>query len=235
MESPTKIVLVDDDQALLECVGEYLERHENFQVVGRALHAQAGLALVLEKRPDVVLLDIHMPGADAFTICNQMVGKTAGQTKVLFFTGFPRDLYVDRAIEARAAGIVSKHSENMAAIGLAIRHVLRGNTYYSAELARRFAERDASGSDAPQSRFASLDDRELDVLRLLAMGKTNREIGVTLQISLRSVEKEVADLKTKLSLNTINELLVYAANEGLIFPELLYQQASNDVLAAGPE
>lgn len=232
MESPTKIVLVDDDQALLECVGEYLDRHENFQVVGQSLHAQAGLALVLEKRPDVVLLDIHMPGSDAFTICEQMVGKTAGRTKVLFFTGFPRDLYVDRAIEARASGIVSKHSENMAGIGLAIRHVLRGNTYYSPEVARRFAGHSASG--VPQSRRSSLDKREIEVLRLLSLGKTNRDIAAALTISLRSVEKEVADLKVKLGLNTINELLVFAAHEGLIFPELLYQQAGGDALAAEP-
>jgi DNA-binding NarL/FixJ family response regulator len=70
-----------------------------------------------------------------------------------------------------------------------------------------------------------LTHREIDVLRQLALGKNNKEIADSLAISLRSVEKEVADLKEKLQLGTINELLIFAANEGLIYPELVLQEA----------
>ena len=214
------ILIVDDDAAIMQCVGSYLERHELLEVVGYASHAQAGLLMAVEKRPDLVLHDVHMLGADPFWSCEQIVKQTHEQTKVLFYTGFPRDQYLDRCIAAGASGMVSKHSETILNLGLAIRHVLQGNSNYSPELARRLVELQAG---APQSRLSTLSHREIDVLRQLASGKNNREIAASLDISLRSVEKEVADLKEKLQLKTINELLIFAANEGVIYPELVLQ------------
>jgi DNA-binding NarL/FixJ family response regulator len=212
------ILFVDDDAGIMQCVGAFLERHEMLEVVGYASHAQAGVAMAVEKRPDVVLHDIHMLGADPFWSCQEIVKQTNDRTKVLFYTGFPRDQYLDRCIAAGASGMVSKHSETILNLGLAIRYVLKGNTYYSPELARRLIELE---SGAPHSRLSTLTHREVDVLRQLACGKINREIADALDISLRSVEKEVADLKEKLELKTINELLIFAANEGIIYPELV--------------
>lgn len=218
----SKIVIVDDDVGIMQCVGSFLERHENLDVVGYAHHAMAGLALALEKQPDIVLHDIHMPGADPFWACRQIVDRSKDTIKVLYYTGFPRDQYLDRCIAAGASGMVSKHTESILSLGLAIRYVLKGNSYFSPELARRLVELE---NGAPKSRLSTLTHREIEVLRQLAMGKNNREIADALSLSLRSVEKEVADLKEKLSLGTINELLIFAANEGLIYPELLLQEA----------
>lgn len=212
------VVLVDDDPVVTECLGSCLQQRELASVLGSASHAQAGVMLALEKRPDVAILDIHMPGADAFWACREILSGSQGQIRVLFFTGFPLDQYLDRCLESGGSGVMSKHSETVESIGLALRHVIRGGQYFSPELAARFAEVD-SGEQI--SRFASLAERELEVLRQLSVGYTNREIAKHLQISLRSVEKEVADLKQKLGLATTNELLMFAAREGLVFPELL--------------
>lgn len=219
------VVLVDDDLVITECLGSCLQQRELAIVLGTATHAQAGVMLALEQRPDVVILDIHMPGADAFWACREILRRSQQQIRVLFFTGFPLDQYLDRCLESGGSGVMSKHSESVDSIGLALRHVVRGGQYFSPELASRFVEID-SGEQI--SRFASLAERELEVLRQLSVGFTNREIANQLKISLRSVEKEVADLKQKLRFNTTNELLMFAAREGLVFPELLGYRAGAD-------
>lgn len=224
-----KIVIVDDDIGIMQCVGAFIERHENVDVVGYAHHAMSGLALALEKKPDLVLHDIHMPGADPFWACRQIVDRSNDTIRVLFYTGFPRDQYLDRCIAAGASGMVSKHSESILSLGLAIRYVLKGNSYFSPELAKRLVEIETGGS---RSRLSTLTHREIEVLRLLAVGKHNKEIAGELDISLRSVEKEVSDLKEKLNLGTVNELLIFAANEGLIYPELVMQEQHGFVPAA---
>lgn len=217
-EQRARILIVDDDLAIMQCVGAFLERQEQVEVVGYAHHALAGVALTLEKMPDLVLLDIHMPGADPFWACRQIVDRTGDRVKVLFYTSFPRDQYLDRCIAAGACGMVSKHTESILSIGAAIRYVLKGNSYFSPELARRLVELE---TNKPQSRLSTLTHREIEVMRQLALGRTNKEIAQSLDISLRSVEKEVADMKEKLALSSINELLIFAANEGVVYPELV--------------
>lgn len=215
-KQPTAI-LVDDDQAIIRCVGKVLESEEHIRVVGQTTHAQAGAAMALDKEPDIVLMDIHMPGADPFVVCNEIVTQSSGRTQVLFYSGFPKDKYLDRCIAAGASGFVSKHTESIQNLGLAIRHVLRGNTYFSPELASRLVELEEG---APRSRASTLTHRELAVLRELAHGKTQAEIAEAIELSERTVNKEVGDIKRKLALETVNELLMFAVNEGLVFPEL---------------
>lgn len=219
IEKKPRVLVVDDDVAIMQCVGAFLEHHEQMEVVGYASHAQAGIAAAADLQPDVVLLDIHMHGHDAFWACRQIVDQSRGRVRVLFYTGFPRDQYLDRCIAAGASGMVSKHSESIHNVGIAMRYVLSGNTYFSPELAKRLTENDAA---TPRSRLATLTHREIEVLRQLSEGRSNREIAQSLDISLRSVEKEVSDLKEKVQMSTINELLMFAANEGLIYPELLH-------------
>lgn len=211
------VVMVDDDIAIMRCVAQCLEREAGLRVVGFARHAQAGVALALDKKPDVVLMDVHMPGADAFWACREIVRQTKGEVKVLFYTGFPRDHYLDRCIASGGSGMLSKHTEALEDIGMAVRHVVRGNKYYSPELSKRLVEIEG---EAPRSRLSTLNQRELEVLRGLAIGKTNREIADQLDLGLRSVEKCVSDIKLRLDLDTTNELLVFAANEGIVFAEL---------------
>lgn len=204
----------------MRCVGRVLELDEDIEVVGQTGHAQAGVALVCEKRPDVVLMDIHMPGADPFLACREIQTALDGACQVLYYTGFPRDQYLDRCIASGAAGIVSKHTESIRNVALAIRHVAAGNTYFSPELANRLIELEAGH---PMSRIATLTHREISVLRELAAGKTQLEIAAALDLSERTVNKEVGDLKEKLALRSLNELLIFSVNEGLSHPELIHK------------
>ncbi|UUO06378.1 response regulator transcription factor [Blastopirellula sp. J2-11] len=215
-----RVVLVDDDEAIMRCVGRVLELDEEIEVIGQTGHAQAGVALVCQKRPDVVLMDIHMPGGDPFLACREIQTALDGACQVLYYTGFPRDQYLDRCIASGAAGIVSKHTESIRNVALAIRHVAAGNSYFSPELANRLIELEAGH---PMSRIATLTHREISVLRELAAGKTQLEIAEALDLSERTVNKEVGDLKEKLALRSLNELLIFSVNEGLSHPELIHQ------------
>ena len=212
-----KIIIVDDDFAIMRCVSMVLEKEENISIVGQTMHAQAGVAMARCTKPDLALMDIHMPGADPFIACSEIVHESQQRTRVLFYTAFPKDQYLDRAIASGASGIVSKHTESIQNLGLAVRHVLNGKDYFSPELARRLVE---LREGAPQSRLSTLTHREIEVLRGVAHGKTQLQIAHDLDISERTIQMEVAHLKDKLDVATTSELLHFAVNEGIIFPEL---------------
>ena len=211
------IIIVDDDFSIMRCVGIALEREESIRVVGQTTHAQAGIAMARHTNPDLVLLDIHMPGADPFEACAKIVREPGQPARVLYYTAFPKDQYLDRAIAAGASGIVSKHTESVQNLGLAIRHVVDGSTYFSPELTRRLVELEEG---VPRSRLSALTHREIEVLRGVADGKTQPQIATEIGVSERTVHMEVAHVKEKLALSTTHELLMFAINEGLAFPEL---------------
>ncbi|RCS40555.1 DNA-binding response regulator [Bremerella cremea] len=214
-----RVLIVDDDDAIMRAVSRVLDTDESIQIVGQTTHAQAALAMAETVKPDVVLMDIHMHGLDPFLACLQIARVTNGHTKVLFYTGFPKDNYLDRCLAVGAAGIVSKHSESLRNLAFAIRHVAAGNTYFSPELDKRLTQRE---DGLPVSRLATLTEREVGVLRELALGRTQSEIADALDISERTVNKTVGDLKTKIDVQTINQMLIFAVNEGLVHPELIF-------------
>lgn len=214
-----RVLVVDDDDAIMRAVARVLDSDESIQIIGQTTHAQAALAMVESLLPDVVLMDIHMHGLDPFLACTQIARTTNGHSKVLFYTGFPKDNYLDRCLAVGAAGIVSKHSESLRNLAFAIRHVAAGNSYFSPELDKRLTERE---DGVPASRLATLSEREIGVLRELSLGRTQSEIADALDISERTVNKTVGDLKTKIDVQTINEMLIFAVNEGLVHPELLF-------------
>ena len=216
-EQPT-VVMVDDDFAIMRCVAMVLQQEDGIRVIGQTTHAQAGVAMAVRVKPDLVLLDIHMPGGDAFEACREITSFSTQPAQVLFYTGHPRDQYLDRAIAAGASGLVSKHSESIQNLALAIRHVLAGNTYFSPELAKRLVE---LKEGAPQSRVSTLSHRQLEVLRSIARGMTQPAVAEALDVSERTVHNEVKEIKKKLELGSTNELLIFAVTEGLVFPELL--------------
>lgn len=214
-----RVLIVDDDDAIMRAVARVLDLDESIEIVGQTTHAQAAIPMVEVLCPDVVLMDIHMQGLDPFQACDQIVESTGGRTKVLFYTGFPRDTYLDRCLTVGAAGVVSKHTESLKNLGYAIRHVASGKTYFSPELDRRLVERKEG---LPASKLATLSDRERNVLRELALGKTQGAIAAELDLSERTVNTVVGTLKEKLELSSLNEMVIFAVNEGLIHPELQY-------------
>lgn len=214
-----RVLIVDDDDAIMRAVSRVLDTDESIQIVGQTTHAQAALAMAETVKPDVVLMDIHMHGLDPFLACVQIARVTNGHSKVLFYTGFPKDNYLDRCLAVGASGIVSKHSESLRNLAFAIRHVAAGNTYFSPELDKRLTQRE---DGLPVSRLATLTEREVGVLRELALGRTQSEIAEALDISERTVNKTVGDLKTKIDVQTINQMLIFAVNEGLVHPELIF-------------
>lgn len=229
-KSNPRVLIVDDDDAIMRAVARVLDLDESIDIVGQTTHAQAAIPMAEVLCPDVVLMDIHMLGLDPFQACEQILESTGGRTKVLFYTGFPRDTYLDRCLAVGAAGVVSKHTESLKNLGYAIRHVAKGNTYFSPELDRRLVEREQG---QPTSKLATLNQRERDVLRELALGKTQGAIATQLDLSERTVNTVVGSVKEKLELTSLNDLVIFAVNEGLIYPELQYATARVQPLSPG--
>lgn len=213
-----RIIIVDDDYAIMQCVGQTLQQTEGIEVLGYARHPQAGAALAVNSNPDLVLMDTRMPAGDPFYFADEITRHSHGRTKVLFYTDTPSDYFLDRCLSVRAAGMVSRHGETLQELAHAIRYVLEGYQYYSADLQNRIRNRD---TEKPSSPLSELTPRDIEVIRLLAQGNTNQEVANTMNLSLRSIEKAISDMKTKLSIRTTNQLLIYAAREGAVCPELI--------------
>jgi len=206
----------------MRCVAHVLTQQEMIEVLGETTHAQAAIALADQLKPSIVVMDIHMPGLDPFQASKEILRVTHGKSRIVFYTGFASDQYLDRCIEAGAAGMISKHTESIKNLGAAIRHVAKGGSYYSPELARRLVE---VQEGSVTSRFATLAERERQVLQEVSKGKSQLEIAEHLDVSERTVNKAVSELKTKLELESINQLILFAVNEGLVHPELLFSKS----------
>jgi len=219
---PVRLLVVDDDHAIMDCVAAKLAQDGTIVVVGLTCHAQAAIPLATQQQADVVLMDIHMPGMDPFDACREITEKSSGQIKVLFYTGFPSDRYLDRCLAVGGAGMVSKHTESMRNLSAAIRHVAAGNTFFSPELADRLVDFEDKGKS---SRYSLLTSVEKQMVHFLASGKTQAEVALELDISIRSVNKTFAEIKQKLELENSNQLLLFAIREGIVHPELSFQKS----------
>ena len=231
-EGRLRFTITDDDIGIANAMRWMLEAGDpGVKFVGHAKHGAAGVALAGDIKPDVALMDIHMDGIDAFRAAQEIreqAEKSGHDIRVLFWTGFPKDIYLDRCIQAdgaNAAGMLSKHTAPPEEIVTAMKYVHKNKDerYFSPELATRLAEHDSAGDSGINdrvSKLANLTERELIVLKQLSTGKTNREIADSLDLGLRSIEKAVSDLKKALDIPTTNELLIFAANEGIVYPEI---------------
>ena len=213
-------VLVVDDQALVR--GGFrliLESQPDFEVVGEAENGTQALARARELRPDVVLMDVRMPGMDGLEATRQLLARRDGP-RVLMLTTFDLDEYVYDALRAGASGFLLKdvRPEQLAD---AVRVVAAGETLLSPAITRRLVEqyvrRARPGTTIPAA-LASLTERELEVLRQLARGRSNAEIAGELYLSEATVKSHVTRVFAKLSLRDRAQAVVMAYECGLVEP-----------------
>ena len=209
-------VAIADDQPLVRSgLRMILEGEPDMQIVGEAADGAEAVALVTASQPDVLLLDVQMPGVDGLDALTQLAA-TATTTRVLMLTTFDLDEYVYRAMRAGASGFLLKDmpGEDIAA---AVRQVARGaDALLAPALTRRLVDRFTS--DRPQARTPALDRltaRELDVLRLIARGLSNAEIAAELFIGETTVKTHVARVLMKLGLRDRVQAVVVAYEAGL--------------------
>jgi DNA-binding NarL/FixJ family response regulator len=213
-------VLVADDQTLVRSGFRLiLDAQADIDVVGEAGDGAEALALARELSPDVVLMDIRMPRLDGLDATRKLVA-TNGAPRVLVLTTFDADEYVYAAMRAGASGFLLKdvRAEQLAE---AVRTVAAGETLLAPTVTRRlierFMHRPAPGEQRPE-RLAELSERELEVLRLVAQGLSNREIAATLFVSEATVKTHVTRVLSKLELRDRVQAVVLAYECGLVEP-----------------
>ena len=213
-------VLIVDDQALVR--GGFrliLDAQKDMQVVGEAENGRDALEQARALTPDVVLMDIRMPVLDGIEATRRLLSDD-GRARVLILTTFDADRYVYDAMKAGASGFLLKdfRPEQLAD---AVRVVAGGEALLAPVITRRlveeFVRRPPPGADAPDE-LAELTDRELDVLKLVAHGLSNTEIGAALFVTEATVKTHVTHILAKLRLRDRVQAVVYAYECGLVQP-----------------
>ena len=227
-------VLLADDQALIRAgFRVLLEAADDIEVIGEAVNGDQAVELARAERPDVILMDIRMPGTDGLTATAQIAAAdAAGGVKVVMLTTFETDEYVYQALRAGASGFLVKDAEPEELIR-AVRVAHRGEALLSPSVTRRLIASLASrppgvaaaaggrgpgGPARPASDLARITEREREVLSLVAQALSNEEIAVRLYLSPLTTKTHVSHIMTKLGARDRAQLVVIAYESGLVVP-----------------
>ncbi len=221
MTTPIRVLLVDDHGIVREGLRQVLAADADFDVVGEASNGAQALAIAAREQPDVVLLDITMPG-DSGLVVAQKLRQEVPKSRVLILSVHDDAEYVLESVRAGAHGYLRKDT-TPADLRAAVRAVHSGDAWFSPAVAKRLTEvlRSETSMPAPQPAPtpASLDvltNREREVLALVARGLLNKEIGGQLGISVRTVEAHRDSLVRKLGIRSAAGLTRFAMEQGLL-------------------
>jgi DNA-binding NarL/FixJ family response regulator len=206
------VVVVDDHAVVRSGIKLLLEKQEDIEVVGEAGNAKDAVFRARALKPDVILLDVVMPGESGIEVLPQLQ-KESADTKVLVLSMQDDPSYVREAFAAGASGYVLKEAADEEVVS-AVREVASGGRYVHPALGARLVAAEAAERAAAEA--DPLSDREREILRLLALGHTNQEIAQQLYISVRTAESHRAHIMQKLRLTTRAELVRYALSRGLL-------------------
>lgn len=218
MSARTRILIADEHEVIRAGIRATFGRLGDADVVGEAADGPAAVKLCGELAPDVVMIDVSIPSLSGIEATRQMVAANP-KVRVIVCCADHEQRFLEQALRAGACGYLLKDSP-ASEVAVALRCVQRGDVYLSpkaAEVVLRSYIRTTSTSQAPRNR---LSPRERDVLQLVVDGKTNREIGDRLKISVKTVEAHRAQLMDKLQLYSVAELTKYAIREGLTTLEI---------------
>lgn len=205
------VLLVDDHQVVRRGLRTFLEVQDDIEVVGEAADGAEGVARAEELKPDVVLMDVKMPGMDGIDALRKM-RELANPAKVLIVTSFTEQRTVVPALRAGASGYVYKDVDPEALAG-AIRSVHAGHVLLQPEVAGALLSQDDQSSGT--GRGTNLTEREREVLGLIADGRSNREIARALVLSEKTVKTHVSNILMKLDLADRTQAALWAVRHGL--------------------
>jgi DNA-binding NarL/FixJ family response regulator len=218
-----RVVLADDQQLVRAGFAMLLDAEDDMSVVGQADDGAAAVALAGATRPDVVLMDVRMPGVDGLEATRRIVGDAAmSAVKILILTTFELDEYVFEALRAGASGFLVKHTQPGDLVR-AVREVAAGQALLSPSVTRRliaeFTARPERPTLAPAA-MSALTDREREVVALVAQGLTNEEIAAELVLSPATARTHVSRAMVKVQARDRAQLVVFAYQCGLVRPSM---------------
>lgn len=209
MAKTLKIVLVDDHEVVRLGLKALLARHEQFHVVAEASNASEAMERVARYQPDVVVMDIRLPGKNGIEATRDIIAHYPN-VKVIMLTSYAEDDLLFDAISAGASGYVLKQIGSNELV-TALEKIGRGESLVDPMLMQKvFARVREASRKAEDEAFASLSDQELKILALVAKGKTNREIADAVFLSEKTVRNYVSSILSKLNLSTRSEAAAYA-------------------------
>ncbi|GGW73788.1 DNA-binding response regulator [Streptomyces lucensis JCM 4490] len=211
MGETIKVLLVDDHQVVRRGLRTFLEVQDDIEVVGEAADGAGGVARAEELRPDVVLMDVTMPGMGGIDALRRL-RELGNPARVLIVTSFTEQRTVVPALRAGAAGYLYKDVDPDALAG-AIRSVHAGHVLLQAEVAGALLSQEEAGPG--QGRGGSLTEREREVLGLIADGRSNREIARALVLSEKTVKTHVSNILMKLDLADRTQAALWAVRHGV--------------------
>ena len=207
-----RILIADDHGLIREGIRKVLKNHPDMTVMGEAGNCQEIFAQLERETPDVLILDISLPGRSGLDALGELRERYP-RVQVLVLSMYPEERYAVRAIKAGAAGYVTKQSAAKELVN-AIRKVQGGGRYISPTLAEQLANEIAAQTDRPL--HEALSDRELEIARWLALGKTGTEIAAELSLSVNTVANHRARILKKMQMKNNAELIRYAIEHGLV-------------------
>lgn len=214
------MVLADDQELVRAGLRMVLENQSDMEVVGEAATGEVAIELVRRLQPDVVMMDVRMPGMGGIAATEAIAAAAGNRTKVLMVSSYDHDEVVYSSIRAGASGFVAK-SVNTAELITAVRVVAADGGHLTPDITRRVLTRIADQPvqvDPMQGALRDLSEREVEVLRLVGLGLTNDEICEHLVISEATVKSHVSAILRKLGLRDRVKAVVLAFEVGLIHP-----------------
>lgn len=209
-----KVLLVDDHAILREGLKVLLALNEDIQVVGEAGDGEDGLARIQHLSPDVVVMDIAMPGMDGLEATRRIVSAYP-KTKILILSQHDNERYILPVLRAGAMGYILKRAVGEELV-TAIRTVYRGESYLQPSVAKMVLQNYQQTNEEPAKNDMGLTERERQVLKLVAEGRTSQEIADLLYLSKKTVMCHRANIYQKLGTHNRTELIKYAMHFGLV-------------------
>jgi len=207
---PIRVVLADDHAVVRKGIREFLEEDPAIQVVAEASDGEEAVAVVAREKPDVAVFDIQMPRLNGIEAARR-VKKEFPQTRVLMLTAYDDDPYIFAALQAGANGYLLKTSSSDELVR-AVHAIAAGESALSPAVAKKLVIR-ATGGQLTEETIEPLTEREMEILRLAAQGMGNKQIGVALSISDRTVQGHLANIYSKLHVGTRTEAVMHAVRE----------------------
>jgi RNA polymerase sigma factor (sigma-70 family) len=207
-QKKSRILIIDDHVMVREGVAEIIKHEPDLDVCGTATTADEGIEAVRKLKPDLILVDITLPGKNGIEFIKDVRAMNP-DLRILVMSMHDESLYVDRVLRAGGRGYIRKQEGGEKLIA-ALRRVVRGEIAVSEKMTGKLLEK-FSGRKTIDSPLEGLSDRELEVFQLIGQGKTMKEIGHELHISPKTVEVHRSHIREKLKVTSAAELIAYAA------------------------
>lgn len=213
-ESPIRCVIVDDHILFRDGLRRILESESDLEVIGEASDAGSALEKVRELQPDVVLMDIGMPGMCSFDAAKSLLQENPN-TRLIFLTMYEEEEYLLQCMSVGAAGFMLKDSPAPKVIN-AVREVFQGRKYLSPQILGRMVDDVRARSARTTSRGSMLTPREREIIKMIAEGNSVKEIAGTLHRSVKTVEAHKFNLMRKLDIHNKAQLVTYAIQKKIV-------------------